>query len=159
MGFILEYKAVEEGGSYHMGACPESYSKQIGLLTSPSYPEPYPNDLSCVYTITLPGGKYLRLNVLRLDIHCTGSELDDYIEMRDGKDESSLLIMEFCDNSSHLPMALSTSQNSLWMRYDDSFKQKENFSITLHQLVFTFHHLFCYVTDFMQTELTTEWGS
>ena len=121
-GFVLEYHAVEEGGSYHIGACNKNHSMQSGILTSPSYPKPYPNDITCFHNINVPRGKYVKLTIMYLDIHCTDSNLDDYIEMRDGEDQSSPLIMKFCDNSSHFPMTLSTSQNSLWLRYDDSLK-------------------------------------
>lgn len=102
-----------------MGGCNKSYSMQSGILTSPLYPKPYPNDITCFHNINVTIEKYVELTILLLDIHCENSELDDYIEMRDGEDQSAPLIMKFCDNSSHFPITLSTSRNSLWLRYDD----------------------------------------
>lgn len=106
-----------------MGACNKNHSMQSGILTSPLYPKPYPNDITCFHNIKVTRGKYVELTILRLDIHCKNSTLDDYIEMRDGDNQSAPLIMKFCYNSSHFPMTLSTSQNSLRLRYDYLIKQ------------------------------------
>ena len=114
-GFKLEYHTVEEGGTYHLGKCGGNFTTPHGLLSSPSYPENYPDDASCTYIVSLPQYSYIRLTLLQVDVHCLSPDLD-YLEMRDGDSEEAPLMIRFCQKKKQIPTHMTTSQNFLWMR-------------------------------------------
>ena len=90
---------------------------QNGILTSPSYPEDYPNNEDCVYIITQPNYTPFKLNFLSMDIdECTQSSCSsqcpwDYIDIRDGQSESSPLLKQLCGNNTFVGI-----HNSLFIR-------------------------------------------
>ena len=97
--------------------CGGTYSSPSGILTSPSYPNHYPELANCVYLITEPYGTYVNFSFLTLDIDCReGSFASDFIEMRDGNAEDSPLMAKFCGNGSNVPNFMQTSQNYLRIR-------------------------------------------
>ena len=114
-GFKLEYHTVEEGGTYRLGECGGKYTTPHGLLTSPSYPENYPDLANCTYIVTLLPEIYIKLTIFVIDVHCSPGS--DYLEIRDGNSENSPLMIRFCGNGTNVPSYLKTSQNSVWMRY------------------------------------------
>ena len=102
-------------------ACGGNYSNASGVLTSPSYPNAYPELADCVYLISQPNGTYVNISFLSMDIDCqevlTSEGLTpDYIEMRDGNSEDSPLMGRFCGNGSNVPDFMQTSQNHLRIR-------------------------------------------
>ena len=115
-GFKLSYQAVEEGGTYLLGACGGNFTTPHGLLTSYLYPTDYPKDVTCTYVVTLPIGSFISLTILQLEVDCSSTHTDD-LEMRDGDSEDSPLMVKFCNRDSNVPTEMSTSQNSFWMRY------------------------------------------
>ena len=102
-------------------ACGGNYSNASGVLTSPSYPNAYPELADCVYLISQPNGTYVNISFLNMDIDCqevlTSEGLTpDYIEMRDGNSEDSPLMGKFCGKSSDFPAFIQTSQTHLRIR-------------------------------------------
>ena len=108
---------MEEGGTYRLGACGGNFTTPHGLLTSPSYPANYPNLANCTYIVSLSPNSYIKLTMLKVDVHCLSPE-KDYLELRDGDSEDAPVMIRFCQKGIHLPTQLTTSQNFLWMRYD-----------------------------------------
>ena len=90
---------------------------QSGILTSPSYPQNYPNNADCIYTITQPTAIVFKLNFLNMAIdECTQSSCSsqcpwDYIEIRDGQSESSPLLINLCGNDIYVGI-----HNQLFLR-------------------------------------------
>lgn len=62
--------------------CSANYVASAGVLRSLDYPAPYPTDKQCTYTITVPVGQQILLNVskfaLEEDVMCGY----DYLEIR-----------------------------------------------------------------------------
>ena len=95
-----------------------NYTSASGILTSPSYPNPYPAARDCIYLISLPVRTFVNLTLTTMDIVCQEmGSTSDYIEIRDGKYEDSPLIGKFCGNGSNLPALMQTTQNNLRVRY------------------------------------------
>ena len=93
------------------------YSSQSGLLTSPFYPKPYPNDSECVYTISQAKGTLINLTILTFEIYAFEWQecgTADYLEIRDGDSEESPLMGRFCGTS--IPQYIASTQNHLWIR-------------------------------------------
>lgn len=111
---------------YTCGLCGGNFTTPKGILTSPSYPEIYPNNIDCVYTITQPKSTSILLNVNILN-----TEQDsDIIEIRDGSSEFSPLLAEISGldiggkislpNSqakiTRFPIILRSSQRKMWIK-------------------------------------------
>ena len=111
-GFHIEYRAME------LFTCGGNYSNANGDLTSPLYPDSYPEAADCVYLISQPNGMYINISFLSMDIDCQGltTLTSDYIEMRDGNSEDSPLMAKFCGNGSNIPNFMQSTQNHLRIR-------------------------------------------
>ena len=125
--------------SYNFGACGGNFTSPNGILTSPSYPENYPDNADCIYIISQPAGTLILLKIVSIDIHCGFSYTSfvyayDYLEIRDGAYEHSPLIDRYCGsgpylnsvdgtllmpatNLSHLFLPIQTTQENAWLRY------------------------------------------
>ena len=68
-GFELKY---ESSGlsewTHRFGVCGGSFTTPNGLLTSPSYPENYPDNADCIYTISGRNSTHVNMEILTLDI-------------------------------------------------------------------------------------------
>lgn len=62
--------------------CGGQLSEPVGEVTSPNYPNQYPNDRQCEWMIVMPTGRQILLNVtdFRLESHPTCD--NDYLEVR-----------------------------------------------------------------------------
>ena len=85
------------------------------MLTSPSYPNPYPHIADCDYLITLSHGDYVNISFNSMDLNCH-ADGSDYIEIRDGNARDSPLMGKFCGNGSNVPTFMQTSQNHMRIR-------------------------------------------
>ena len=116
-GFQIEYTSLEL-----FTECGGNYSNTSGILTSPSYPNPYPLLADCVYLINLPIETYVNISFINLDISCSaaGSAISaatsDYIELRDGNSEEAPVMGRFCGNTTYVPALFQTTQNFLRIR-------------------------------------------
>ena len=102
-------------------SCGGNYSIATGVLSSPSFPNAYPNLADCVYIISLPNGTYVNITSLFMNLD-TGdfrkhpNLTSDYVEMRDGNSEDSPLMARFFGNGSNIPEYMQTTQNHLRIR-------------------------------------------
>ena len=118
-GFQLEYKSSDmfHGIINRYNECGGGYfSATNGSITSPLYPDNYPDNAFCIYTISQPTGNVIRLNFLSMDIE---SELVvscgyDYLEIRDGPSDYSTVLGKLCGNE--IPAPIQSSQNQLWIK-------------------------------------------
>lgn len=65
--------------------CSHNYDTETGVLTSPNYPDNYPVQIECIYTITVGINRQIVLRftnfTLEGNLRCT----EDYIEIRQAK--------------------------------------------------------------------------
>ncbi|CAL8142101.1 unnamed protein product [Orchesella dallaii] len=108
-GFSAKYEAV----------CGGEYTSSDGILRSPYYPNNYPRNKECVYVISQPAGRGIRLQFLDFDIEA-GSDTTcffDYVEIRDGDTQNSTLIGHYCGPPQASPEIVTSSYNYLWLRF------------------------------------------
>ena len=74
-------------------------TESSGILQSPLRDSGYPPDLSCDWLITVPEWKIVKLSFDTFDLQMSGwgQCKDDYVEVLDGKYNSSLSKGRFCD--------------------------------------------------------------
>ena len=93
--------------------CGGSYINASALLSSPSYPNPYPILTDCVYLISQPKGTYINISFITMNIDCQSIQ-SDFIEIKDGKTEESPLMETFCGDSTNF---IATTQTHAMIRY------------------------------------------
>ena len=97
--------------------CGGNYTNASGVLTSPSYPNPYPHMADCIYLISQPNGTHVNISFISMDVNCQKTHSShDYIEMRDGNSEDSPVMGRFCGNGSKVPASMQTTQSHLRIR-------------------------------------------
>ena len=118
MGFQLEYQSsdVFHGMINRFDGCGGYFSTTNGTMNSPSYPDNYPANKECIYTIWQPTGNVILLNFHNMDIdgYSGVCEYYDYLEIRDGPSAESQLLDKLC--GSDIPSPIQSSQNQLWMK-------------------------------------------
>ncbi|XP_002730804.1 cubilin-like [Saccoglossus kowalevskii] len=75
-------------GQHNSNQCDAILSGYSGEFTSPNYPDNYPSDQDCYYTITVPTGMLVRLEFDFLSIETE----NDYIKVYDGPSSQNILI-------------------------------------------------------------------
>ena len=99
--------------------CRQNFSNDSGLITSPLYPNQYPDNVECVYVISQKIGTFVNVTFINLDIVCQGTgTTSDYLEMRDGYSEESPFMGRYCGNGTNVPTFLQSTQNFLRIRWD-----------------------------------------
>ena len=111
-GFQIEYKTLE-----FFSECGGNYSNSTGILTSPLYPYPYPQLANCIYLISQPKEKFIKVSFLTINIDSKKMGFaSDYIEMRDGNSVDSPLMGKLYGNNTDIPVFMISSQNHLRIR-------------------------------------------
>ena len=117
MGFLLEYESSDIAPMVtyrvgEVGKCGGIFTFPIGTITSPSYPNFYPQNADCLYTISQPADRVILLNFISLNLH--RDRCNDRLDIRDGPSPDSHLLTRVCGNE--IPAPIQTTQNQLWMR-------------------------------------------
>ena len=110
LGFQLRYES-SDGSNWSYGACEGHVSTPQGIITSPLYPDNYPSNANCIYTITQPTGTVILLKFYAMDIH--NDYCHDYLKINDGSSRDSPPIGKLC--GSDIPAPIQSSQNALWI--------------------------------------------
>ena len=104
LGFQLRYESSNVSHwIYNGGGCGHSFTTPNGLLTSPSFPNYYPNNANCHYTITQPIGSGILLSFINMEIKCIEAENSDYLSIYDNIFDgtttySSPILDKFCSH-------------------------------------------------------------
>ncbi|XP_045117385.1 cubilin-like [Portunus trituberculatus] len=113
-GVYVSFRAVY---STLTSTCGGDLTSVSGELASPLYPEPYPVNLDCVWTIIAGPGNQLQLNFIEFDVEESSGCNQDYIEVHEMNPEGPLLLHN-CSSStgSTLPPSI-TVHDTLWIRF------------------------------------------
>ena len=115
-GFQIEYESTNMSGqmNYLSGECDGYFTTTNGTINSPSYPDNYPNNADCIYTISQPTGTAIVLTFMTMDIKSHSTCKFDYLEIRDGISDDSSVLIKLCGNE--IPTPIQSSQNQVWMK-------------------------------------------
>lgn len=92
--FRLEWSAKGCGGHF--------ISRTKGHLSSPNFPNPYPLELECLWTIQVPFGQKVDLQIHFLDIEFSKDCVFDYLKVYGGPDTRSPLLTSLCNKASNI---------------------------------------------------------
>ena len=85
-------------------------------ITSPNYPNSYPNSQDCKTVIQFAQGQRVSVEFLNFDIESHDRCTWDWLEIRDGSTSSANpLGSKMCGNQ--LPATFTSSGNSIWFRF------------------------------------------
>ena len=76
------------------GLCDHELTADDGTIQSPYYPSQYQPDTSCVWTITVKEGHYVKLSFIDFDIEPYDGCKTDMLEIKDGGSKNSAMIGE-----------------------------------------------------------------
>ncbi|KAK2546783.1 Tolloid-like protein 2, partial [Acropora cervicornis] len=112
-----------EGGSFvhaltitlYDGSCAYNFTNPEGNFTSPNHPSGYPNNLSCLWTITAAPGHYIHLYFLYFRLEYQSSYCPyDYVEVSDSNYPASSIKIKRCGYQS--PWCVTSTSNALYVR-------------------------------------------
>ncbi|XP_046880031.1 cubilin [Hypomesus transpacificus] len=96
--------------------CSEVFTAPTGEFSSPNYPNNYPLNRECIFTIVVELNMQIMLNFTDFDLEGNLPSCGfDYVEIRDGGYETSPLIGKFCSNQG--PPVLVSHSNRLWIKF------------------------------------------
>uniref|UniRef100_A0A8B9P6B4 CUB domain containing protein 2 n=1 Tax=Apteryx owenii TaxID=8824 RepID=A0A8B9P6B4_APTOW len=107
---------------FYSGECQEVYTAVKGNFSSPQYPNFYPNNLKCQWTIQLPPGYRIKVFFLDLDLEGRSSLTDgcdyDHLAAFDGGAENASLLGKWCGRERSSPIVSSGNKLLLVLRTD-----------------------------------------
>lgn len=119
-GFQLEYQLI----------CGGVFTADGGSISSLNYPQPYPGDRTCEYSINAPLGNVIVLNFLDLDIEAASNTVCtfDNLEVFDGfQADNATSLGRFCGNMK--PDIFTSTYNHMLIRFTtDSSNSGRGFS-------------------------------
>ena len=122
LGFHFNYLAQDcRDGNYKNdvpcgSGCGGDYTGSSGFVTSPYFPNFYPNETMCDYRIQQLEGFAVQIKVIMFDLSLEDECRNDYLEIRDGSSEDMPLVGRFCGNDTHIKTTMYSTQCNLWMR-------------------------------------------
>ncbi|XP_004860031.1 cubilin [Heterocephalus glaber] len=115
-GFKMRYeaKSLACGGYIYIHD-----ADSTGYVTSPNYPNNYPPHADCVWIISAPPGKSIRIQFEdQFDIEDTPNCFSSYLELRNGGSSSSPVLSKFCGMS--LPGSQLSSTELMYLRFQSN---------------------------------------
>nr|XP_026695897.1 cubilin-like [Ciona intestinalis] len=98
-----------------ISGCGGYHDDEDGVIISPNYPNLYLRNQECYYQIHIGVGGKILFIITNMDIEDHEECSWDYLELRDGSDENSLLVGRFCGQTTPPPFTSTT--NDLWMKF------------------------------------------
>nr|XP_054494656.1 CUB domain-containing protein 2 [Agelaius phoeniceus] len=118
---------------FYSGECQEVFTTIKGNFSSPQYPNFYPNNLKCQWSIQLPPGYRVKVFFLDMELEgrssLTGGCDYDHLSAFDGGTESGSLLGRWCGRESLAPVT-SRSNRLLLLLHTDRNTAKRGFSIS-----------------------------
>ncbi|XP_066922061.1 neuropilin-1a-like [Clytia hemisphaerica] len=108
------------------GFCDHELTADDGTIQSPHYPSQYQPDTSCVWTITVKEGHYVKLSFLDFDVEPYDGCKTDMLEIKDGGSKNSAMIGgQYC-NLRRPPKVVTSTGNQLrlWFSSDSTIQYR-----------------------------------
>ncbi|PIK43158.1 putative dorsal-ventral patterning tolloid-like protein 1 [Apostichopus japonicus] len=117
---------VENVATPDPGACYQLLDGQTGFFTSPGFPDNYENNIDCVYIITVDSDNNVQLRFLSFDLEPSVNCVYDFIEVKDGSSQGSLVLGRYCGGSGNHPPDIieSTTGSSLYVHFHSDYSQR-----------------------------------
>ncbi|KAH9514313.1 hypothetical protein Btru_028693, partial [Bulinus truncatus] len=114
-GFYASYVALNQSL-----VCGRTLTAPSGIITSPNYPNNYPTNKNCEWTITVGSGKQILLNISDFELEGHSNCRYDYLEIRNGGFKTSPLLTKLCGYRNQIEPIKSHS-NRLYLKFVTDF--------------------------------------
>ncbi|KAL8173954.1 UNVERIFIED_CONTAM: Bone morphogenetic protein 1 [Gekko kuhli] len=109
--------------------CDHKMTSISATITSPNWPDKYPNKKECTWAITTTPGHRIKLTVRELDIEGHQECTYDHLEVYNGKDAKAPVLGRLCGTKE--PGPIISSNNRMFLRFfSDNSVQKKGFEAT-----------------------------
>ena len=88
---------------------------QNGVIQSPNYPRPYPNNADITWVLMGPSAGRISISFKSFSLEEDSACRYDYVELRDGTASNSPLIGKFCGGN--VPATYMSADNSLFVNF------------------------------------------
>ncbi|XP_077483788.1 cubilin-like [Amblyomma americanum] len=125
-GFVIEWTSVDpECG----GAMPVV---NVGAVSSPGYPDHYPSNRDCTWTLAVPAGRNIQLHLATVQMEHHSNCSYDFLKIYDGATEEDRLLATFCgtNNTAGERPILSSGRNMLLHFHSDESHTDKGFHAT-----------------------------
>ncbi|XP_018577861.1 cubilin-like [Anoplophora glabripennis] len=109
-GFLATYTFMSDSN-----ICGGNYYTSAGVIKTPNYPDEYPASKDCKWTITVPSGQQILLNVTDFDLEYYISCRYDWLEIRNGGTSNSPLLGKYCGTK--IPKQIPSHTNKLYLHF------------------------------------------
>ncbi|XP_075423376.1 embryonic protein UVS.2-like [Ascaphus truei] len=115
--------------SYSTVTCGGTFSSDNGVVTSPGYPEKYPNSVDCIFPILAPVGYKIKMTFtnFRLELVSSCSVSSDHLAVYDGSSITAPKLGTFCSQTQIPPPVTSTGNSMLLQFHSDVWMNSEGF--------------------------------
>ncbi|TMW47074.1 hypothetical protein DOY81_007853 [Sarcophaga bullata] len=110
-----------------LNGCGGSLEGQQGIITSPYYPEPYPNRAECEWRIHVPSGSAIHITVEDLALESYGNCRYDFLSIYDGTTETKTHLASVCELDSDdkpLQYVINNNEALIQLTTDDSNRER-----------------------------------
>ncbi|XP_029841346.2 uncharacterized protein LOC8032339 [Ixodes scapularis] len=108
-----------------LASCTRHITSPDGIITSPHYPDIYPNGVICSWLITTAVGEKINLVFRDFDL---GYMCDDMLSVYDGYDRNAPLLVTFCGDEA---FPISSSSSQLYMVFESNGEVRgKGFNVT-----------------------------
>ena len=115
--------------------CSSYLSGYYGSFNSPNYPYNYPDNKNCVWTISVPYGRYVSLEFRSFSLESGSGCRYDFVEIRDGSSAYGRVLGKFCGSAR--PPRIVSSGNSMRVHFrSDGSKSYQGFSARFYAVGF-----------------------
>ncbi|XP_077993791.1 cubilin-like [Glandiceps talaboti] len=95
--------------------CGGRLTDESAVIISPDWPNAHPHSEECIWVVEVPEGAEVTFKMTDIDLEAHSNCLYDYVEVRDGVDETGAFMGRYCGNS--VPPPVTSSSNQLWIKF------------------------------------------
>ncbi|CAH1121617.1 unnamed protein product [Ceutorhynchus assimilis] len=115
-GFLVAYTFILE-----KNVCGGNYFTPAGVIKSPGFPQNYPTNRECIWTITVNPGSQIMLKFTNFTLESYSSCRYDWLEVRNGGTSSSPLIGKYCGNT--YQKTIPSHTNKLYLKFNSDMSK------------------------------------
>ncbi|CAL1534071.1 unnamed protein product [Lymnaea stagnalis] len=133
----LEYKTLRGDGlgftAHYVTECGGGINRRKGVIASPTYDDKYLPNRNCSWNITVDPGNSIDLTFEFFDLQYDTNCEKDYLEIREGSNETDSLLGKYCGDFLH-PKSIRSTGNQVFIKFvSNSAIQSRGFFISFVQ--------------------------
>ncbi|KFM76021.1 Cubilin, partial [Stegodyphus mimosarum] len=123
----------QEAGGFHLvyhTLCNNVLTNRRGVIESPNFPDTYPHNHNCSWTISAPRGNNISIAFSHFFLETTASCDADYVEVLEVQGNKQIQLGKYCGGQSSPPKTIETSTDTAIVRLiTDSSVTREGFRL------------------------------